>query len=251
MSAGPFIACLDFTRREEGGYTCDPRDSGNWSSGVAGNGRLIGSNMGVSAPTLISWLGQGEADTVDQKEMRALPEPTYQAIARARYWRSLGCDGLAPAIAMMVFDFGWNVGVGRSGSILQRVLGLKGAAVDGDVGEKTLKLASTPAWTAMLECLPPAAIKELQARCGLLQDGLAGGSTRKAVQDRPALWPLALTLRLAQEQASEYRGFGNFATYGNGWLARTTRRLGAARELVVPSHPGYLLAISRAASTAK
>ena len=43
-----------FVVREEGGYSSDSRDGGNWSSGRVGVGTLIGSNMGVGAPALIA-----------------------------------------------------------------------------------------------------------------------------------------------------------------------------------------------------
>ena len=227
---GVFDVCLNFTRVEEGGYTCSPADSGNWSTGLAGQGRLVGSNMGVSAPPLISWLGR-DADAVDQEVMKTLSEVTYQAIARARYWRSLGCDGLAPAVAMMVFDYGWNVGVGKSARLLQATLGLQGSAIDGDLGPQTQTAASSPNWTFVLAKLSQSSIKRLQAECGQAQDGIAGPETLSACLKRPALWPLVVALRLGEEQIEAYKQLRNFELYGKGWLDRTDRRVDAACQM--------------------
>ncbi len=228
VTDGDFSYCLDFTRREEGGYSCLPEDSGNWSSGISGHGRLIGSNMGVSAPTLISWLGRENADAVTQDTMKSLPPSTYQAIARAHYWRSLGCDGLAPSVALMVFDFGWNVGIGKSARLLQTTLGLSGVAVDGDLGTRTQAIAAMPNWSRLLDGLHADSIRELQGRCQLDQDGICGARTVSALSDRGDLWPLAIALKLGQEQTTVYQGFTNFREFGAGWVSRTVRRVGAA-----------------------
>ena len=128
-----FTAALAFTRTEEGGYTESAEDSGNWSSGVCGHGTLIGSNMGVGAPALVSWMGA--RFEVTSAYMRALPATTYQAIARARYWRTMGCDTLPAGLDLTVFDFGWNRGDGTSVRLLQ---GMVGATMDGDCGAGTL-----------------------------------------------------------------------------------------------------------------
>ncbi len=125
-----------FTRREEGPYTDDARDSGNWSTGITGHGRLIGSNMGVGAPALIAWLGPKVAVTA--VTMRQLSITTYLAIATAKYWRPLSCDSLPEPVALMVFDFGWNCGISTSARILQEALGFMGDALDGDIGPGTL-----------------------------------------------------------------------------------------------------------------
>ena len=228
----PFDACLDFTKLQEGGYTCSPEDSGNWSTGLVGQGRLIGSNMGVSAPTLISWLDRENSEAVTSKLMRNLPISTYKAIARARYWRSLACDDVPAPIAMMLFDFGWNVGVGRSARLLQTALGLAGDLVDGDLGAYTQRLLKMPNWPAILYNMDHSSIVRLQKLCQIAQDGIMGALTVSALSARPDLWPLAVTLKLAQEQLATYKSFSNFTAYGNGWTQRTTKRLAAAEALL-------------------
>ena len=181
-----FAAVTAFTKHEEGGYTADPRDSGNWSSGIVGKGTLIGSNMGVGAPALISWL---HPHPVTAGMMRTLAPHVYGSLAEARYWTPMGCTLLQPGLDLMVFDYGWNRGQRSSVLALQRVLAV---AQDGKVGTET--------WTA---------INRIGASV-VLHD-------------------------LAEEQECEYRSLHNFDVYGDGWLARTDRRLEAAVAIYAAS----------------
>lgn len=61
----------------EGGYQIDPRDSGNYY-----NGELIGTNWGISAPTLATFLGR----TPTREEMQGLSRKTAEQILKNRYW---------------------------------------------------------------------------------------------------------------------------------------------------------------------
>ena len=224
-----FPAASAFTRAEEGGYSSRADDGGNWTGGIVGAGQLIGSNMGVSAPTLVDWLGIEAATEPDA--MRELAVETFEAIARGRFWSPLGCNVLAPSIALMVFDFGWNAGVGCSSRLLQRALGLTGRAIDGQIGPVTAALAARPDWQTILDGLDAEFIQDLQHGCGLACDGVAGPLTLAALADVPSLWPGALARRLAQQQMLAYRQMRGFGVFGAGWEARTVRRLAAALGL--------------------
>ena len=116
-----FLACSVFTRVEEGGYVDDPRDTGNWTGGAVGAGTLIGSNMGVGAPTLAAWL---RSPAIGVATMRGLSLSIYGAIAKAQYWNPMACADMPPGIDLMLFDFGWNRGPGTSIRLLQGALGL-------------------------------------------------------------------------------------------------------------------------------
>jgi lysozyme family protein len=131
-----YRTCTDFTRAEEGGYVDDRRDSGNWTGAQVGVGQLIGSNFGVGAPALVSWLGDEKKAT--RSLMETLPVATYDAIARNRYWQPLQCDRLRDGVDCMVFDFGWNRGVGASIKVLQTVLQLKADGIFGPVTRSAL-----------------------------------------------------------------------------------------------------------------
>ena len=230
LAAGtPFSAATAFTRAEEGGYSNRADDGGNWTGGIVGAGQLVGSNMGVSAPVLVEWLGLEAATEPDT--MRDLSVDIFETIARGRFWSPLACEALESAVALMVFDFGWNAGVGCSSRLLQTVLGLKGRSVDGDIGDATLSVVAIPNWPVLLEGLDQQFVAELQQGCGVRTDGVAGPITLRALADAPSLWPAALARRLAQAQMQAYREMRGFGVFGAGWEARTARRLAAALAL--------------------
>ena len=47
-----------------------------------------------------------------------------KAIYRAKYWNAQRCDELPPGVDYSIFDYGVNSGIGRSGKVLRRVVGL-------------------------------------------------------------------------------------------------------------------------------
>ncbi len=221
-----FESCLAFTRAEEGGYVDDPRDSGNWTSGQVGHGTLVGSNMGVGAPALLAWMGPGTCLTSEQ--MRDLPVASYEAIARSRYWTLLGCTIIPAGVDLMVFDFGWNRGIGTSQNLLARCLasGLhQGSSLADGLVEAAIDQIPIP---ILLGRISVSGIRVLQQRLGVEQDGLVGPQTLNAFAKREDLRPTAMILALSTAQIASYRLLSNFSTYGVGWLARTSRRQAAA-----------------------
>ena len=111
---------------EEGGYTANPADPGNWTGGRVGAGRCIGTKYGIagaSYPHLdIPGLVIGEA----------------KAIYKADYWDRIRGDELPPAVALLVFDAAINSGPARAVFWLQQALRVK---VDGQIGPITLGAA--------------------------------------------------------------------------------------------------------------
>lgn len=142
MSAGRFNACFEFTIGQEGRYSCDPLDRGNWTSGIIGVGALVGSQWGISAPTLVSWLGDN-AHIVTAEYVKSLSRLTARMIYKIRYWNTLCCDKLAAGVDLTVWDFGVNAGVSESALCLQRIVRV---ARDGIIGPQTLAAAGT--WVA-------------------------------------------------------------------------------------------------------
>ncbi|RAI42618.1 glycoside hydrolase family 108 protein [Rhodoplanes roseus] len=57
-------------------------------------------------------------------DVRAMTVDQAKAIYRARYWDAQRCDALPAGVDYAVFDYGVNSGVGRSGRVLRRLLGL-------------------------------------------------------------------------------------------------------------------------------
>ncbi|MBO6755485.1 MAG: glycoside hydrolase family 108 protein [Roseibium sp.] len=115
----------------EGGYSGDRHDPGNWSSGKAGKGRLIGTKYGIAAPTLIA----NRDYYVTADHMRVLTRADAIAIYKAQYWDTVRGDDLPAGVDYCVYDYSVNSGPGRASRELQRVVGVP---VDGVIGPQTL-----------------------------------------------------------------------------------------------------------------
>lgn len=108
---------------EEGGYTANPSDPGNWTGGRVNAGQCRGTKFGISAaayPTLqISDLTVDDAKSIYQKD----------------YWNHVRGDELVPALALMVFDAAINSGVARAIRWLQLAARV---TADGSFGPLTM-----------------------------------------------------------------------------------------------------------------
>lgn len=92
----------------EGGYTNDPRDPGgptNWGITIY-DARLYWKPNATAA------------------DVKAMPLKVAQDIYEKRYWDNQRCDELPPGLDYSLFDYGVNSGVGRSGKVLRRLLGM-------------------------------------------------------------------------------------------------------------------------------
>ena len=127
MSA--FDKAWEETGRAEGGYVDIADDSGG------------ATNWGVTERVARKWGYTGH--------MRDLPKETATAIAKKEYWDVMKLDdvaALSEAVALEMFDTGFNTGTGRAVKFLQRglnVLNRKGVdfndlVVDGGMGSKSL-----------------------------------------------------------------------------------------------------------------
>jgi lysozyme family protein len=104
MTSGNFDACIPFIFREEGGFTRDPHDAGNWTGGKIGQGVLKGTNFGIAAsshPTL---------------DIANLTKAEAAKLYRVEYWNACNCDLLASGVDLVVMDVAVNSGVGRGRS---------------------------------------------------------------------------------------------------------------------------------------
>lgn len=226
-----------FTAAEEGPYTADPRDSGNWSSGQTGIGTLIGSNMGCGAPATIAYMARTQPGfAVTAAWMRTLPRSVYDGMARSKYWVPLQGDQLPAGLDLSLFDFGWNTGIG---SAAKRLQWLVGATQDGQLGPKTLDLLVTCPLAPIARALATAEAIVLQQTLGVTADGSIGPQSLAALAAAPdaTVRPIVLLLGLSEAQAAYYRSIYNFSTYGAGWLARTARRQAAGLQLITGTAP--------------
>lgn len=120
---GNFNACWEFTSQAEGGFTSDPADPGNWTSGVCGQGQCLGTNYGISA------------SSYPNLDIANLTLEQAGAIYKSDYWDKVNGDSLPVGVDLMVFDAAVNIGPGTAAKMLQ---GLVGATQDGQIGQKTL-----------------------------------------------------------------------------------------------------------------
>lgn len=124
-----FQTAFAFTVGQEGGYTDNPSDPGNWTGGACGVGKCNGTNFGISAASYPSL------------NIATLTEEQAQSIYLQSYWAPLQGDRLPPPLAMVGFDGAVNSGVDQSVKWLQTACNtVTGAslAIDGDLGPMTL-----------------------------------------------------------------------------------------------------------------
>jgi lysozyme family protein len=108
MSATNYDEALRRVLAHEGGYTNHPSDPGGPT------------NFGVTICEYRKYV-KPNATAVD---VRAMKVDEAKAIYRKRYWDAQRCDELPAGVDYTVADYGINSGIGRSGKVLRRVVGL-------------------------------------------------------------------------------------------------------------------------------
>lgn len=109
------------TSINEGGYTSVREDSGNWTGGVVGVGKLIGTNFGISAPVLCEFLRK----TATIEDMKNITKDTVEIIYRKNYWNKIHGDELTnQEIANSLYDSAVNMGVGQAIKLAQKALNI-------------------------------------------------------------------------------------------------------------------------------
>lgn len=119
-----FTDALAVVLREEGGFVDDAQDPG----GVT--------NLGVTEAAWEDWVGHA----VNEITMRNLTPAQVTPFYRSEYWDKVAGDQLAPALALVVFDFAVNHGPHGAATMLQRIVG---AAQDGAIGPGTMAAITT------------------------------------------------------------------------------------------------------------
>lgn len=108
MALSSFEASLARLLKDEGGYTNHPSDPGGPT------------NFGI---TLADARRYWKADAT-AADVKAMDIGIAKSIYRVRYWDAQQCSNLPPGVDYAIFDYGVNSGVGRSGKVLRRCLGL-------------------------------------------------------------------------------------------------------------------------------
>lgn len=108
----------------EGGYTDDPNDRGNWTSGKVGEGELKGTKFGISAMSY------------PNLDIKNLTIDEAQIIYFNDFWVKNGIDQLPKAMQYQMFDASINHGFRNATKMLQRAVDV---ADDGIIGKNTIK----------------------------------------------------------------------------------------------------------------
>lgn len=108
----------------EGGYTDDPNDRGNWTSGKVGEGELKGTKFGISAMSY------------PHLDIKNLTLDEAQTIYFNDFWVKNGIDQLPKAMQYQMFDASINHGFRNATKMLQRAVDV---ADDGIIGKNTMK----------------------------------------------------------------------------------------------------------------
>jgi lysozyme family protein len=108
MAAANYDEALGCLLVHEGGYSNHPSDPGGPT------------NFGITIHDYRKYVNPsaGAAD------VRSMPVETAKRIYREKYWNVQRCDELAGGVDYAVFDYDVNSGIGRSGKVLRRLLGL-------------------------------------------------------------------------------------------------------------------------------
>lgn len=108
MAAQNYEECLRRLLLHEGGYTNNRADPGGPT------------NFGIT----IADYRRYEMPGATAADVKAMPLAAAKRIYRAKYWDAQKDDQLPAGVDDSVFDYGVNSGIGRSGKVLRRVVGL-------------------------------------------------------------------------------------------------------------------------------
>lgn len=108
MSELNYDQSLALVLKYEGGYTNHPSDPGGPT------------NWGITIKDAqMYWKKDATA-----ADVKAMPVSVAKGIYRRRYWDAMRCSELPSGVDYAVMDYGVNSGIGRSGKVLRRALGL-------------------------------------------------------------------------------------------------------------------------------
>lgn len=125
-----FDKAFDLVIGHEGGFQDDPKDRGNWTTGIIGRGENRGTKYGVTAMSY------------PDEDIRNLTVEKAKEIYLRDFWLKASCDDLPAGVDYLVFDASINHGRLKAVQFLQRAVGAKD---DGAIGKETLgRISKTP-----------------------------------------------------------------------------------------------------------
>ncbi|GEN64686.1 glycosyl hydrolase 108 family protein [Acetobacter oeni] len=207
MSAADLDTCIAFIGAAERGYQNNYSDPGNWSSGMRYVGNLIGTNYGISAPTLTKWMMR----EITPSDMRTLDWATARDIYVAWFWNLIHGDDLPSGLDLMGFDHAIMAGP---------------ASALAEIADSAAVGLGTQATT-----LSRFRMQILQRRLDVVPDGFYGPLTSAAIAGQHNQHPALRILYVSQIQEIYYRGLGGSHDFLTGWLDRLSARTTLALQL--------------------
>jgi len=120
----------------EGGFSSNHADPGNWTGGRPGQGQCRGTKFGISA------------HAYPDVDVASLTLADAHAIYRRDYWDQLDVDRMPGPLALLVFDAAVNNGLGRARQWLNLARKQStGAAICSEfLAQRLTFMASLPTW---------------------------------------------------------------------------------------------------------
>ena len=130
---------IDDILKKEGGFQNSSSDNGNWTGGKTGKGTLVGTNLGITAPTLAKWRGV-PASSITEADIKNITAAEAKDIYEKKYYIDTKINLLPQNIQANVLDMAINAGPSRAIKLLQKSAGV---TADGKLGPESLEAAKT------------------------------------------------------------------------------------------------------------
>ena len=129
-TSADFDIAFDMLIGHEGGFQCDPDDTGNWTGGEMGVGELNGTKYGISAASY---------PDVDIKKITI---DDAKKIYFDDYYRTVADMHQSAVMSFVLFDCAVNSGATNTVKILQRAAGVDDDGIFGAVTESAVAAIS-------------------------------------------------------------------------------------------------------------
>ncbi len=146
MNIDNFEFAFQYTIGNEGGFTKDPNDSGNWTGGSIGSGQLKGTKYGISAASYPNL--DIENLTLDQAK----------TIYRNDFWNKYNYDKINSSIvSTKCFDMTVNMGQNATFIIQLAIKSfVNDIVIDGNIGPVTIQNINSINENSLFDCLETA-----------------------------------------------------------------------------------------------
>lgn len=121
-----FEQAFKLTIEHEGGYQCDPKDTGNWTQGSLNSGELKGTKYGISAASY------------PEEDIKGLTLERAKQIYYRDYWVPNQLGRHSRTVAILWFDGIINHGHRNANKFMQRALGVNHDGIIGPISMASL-----------------------------------------------------------------------------------------------------------------